>query len=68
MENYDESIVVNRIGCGDARNQKENLDRDFGEMWQSVLWGGKTPQKTAADVYTPYRSGRSTSQKRQASN
>ena len=43
--NYDESIVINRIGCGDARDQKENLDRDFGEMWQSVLWGGKTPKK-----------------------
>ena len=43
MENYDESIVVNRIGGGDARNNKDNLDNDFGEMWQSVLWGGKTP-------------------------
>lgn len=58
MENYDESIVVNRIGGGDARNKKENLDPDFGEMWQSILWGGKTPQKTKYDVYTPYRSGR----------
>lgn len=44
-DNYDESLVVNRIACGDARNEKENLDRDFGEMWQSVLWGGKTPKK-----------------------
>ena len=25
-QNYDESIVVNRIACGDARDQKENLD------------------------------------------
>lgn len=57
-ENYDESVVVNRIGCGDARNKKENLDPDFGQLWQSVLWGGKTPKKTGTDVYTPYRSGR----------
>jgi hypothetical protein len=30
MENYEQSVIVNRIACGDARDQKENLDRDFG--------------------------------------
>lgn len=29
-DNYSQSIIVNRIACGDARDQKENLDRDFG--------------------------------------
>jgi len=43
--NYRESIVVNRIGGGDARDQKENLDAGFGQMWQSVIQGGKTPPK-----------------------
>lgn len=57
-ENYDESVVVNRIGCGDARDQKENLDQDFGYMWQSVLWGGKTPKKDPNDQYKPYKSSR----------
>jgi hypothetical protein len=57
-ENYDESVVVNRIACGDARAHKENLDQDFGEMWQSVLWGGKTPKKMPGDQYTPYRTDR----------
>lgn len=32
-DNYDAAVVVNRIACGDARDQKENLDRDFGQMW-----------------------------------
>ena len=27
---YDECVIVNRVACGDARDQKENLDRDFG--------------------------------------
>ena len=58
-ENYGQSVVVNRVACGDARDQKENLDRDFGELWQSTLWGGKTPKKTKDDKYTPYVTGRS---------
>lgn len=57
-DNYEESLVVNRIACGDARNEKENLDKDFGEMWQSVLWGGKTPQKKGQESYVPYQSDR----------
>ena len=57
-ENYEESVVVNRIACGDARDQKDNIDQDFGEMWQSVLWGGKTPKKTTADAYEPYKTDR----------
>lgn len=44
-QNYDQSVVVNRIACGDARDQKENLDQDFGEMWQATLWGGQVPKK-----------------------
>ena len=32
-ENYENSVVCNRVGCGDARSQKENLDQDFGQMW-----------------------------------
>lgn len=32
-DNYNQSIIVNRIACGDARDQKENLDRDFGHVW-----------------------------------
>ena len=44
-QNYDEAVVVNRIACADARDQKENMDEDFGKMWQSTLWGGKIPQK-----------------------
>jgi hypothetical protein len=31
--NYEESMVINRIACGDARDQKENLNEDFGQMW-----------------------------------
>ena len=31
--NYEKAIVVNRIACGDARDQKDNLDRDFGKVW-----------------------------------
>ena len=29
-DNYENSIVLNRIGCADARSAKENLDKDFG--------------------------------------
>jgi len=43
-QNYENSVVVNRIACGDARDQKENLDKDFGTIWQQVIWGGKIPQ------------------------
>lgn len=38
--NYEEAMVINRIGCGDARDHKENLNEDFGQMWQDLLWGG----------------------------
>ena len=31
--NYEMSIVANKVACGDARDQKENMDRDFGHMW-----------------------------------
>jgi len=31
--NYDQAIVVNRVGHGDARDEKENLDKDFEFMW-----------------------------------
>ena len=48
-QNYGESVVINRIAAGDARDSKENLDEDFGYMWQSVLWGGKTPKKTKSE-------------------
>jgi hypothetical protein len=41
--NYGNAVVVNRIACGDARDQKENLDQDFGALWQSTVWGGKVP-------------------------
>jgi hypothetical protein len=59
--NYDNSVVVNRVACGDARDQKENLDRDFGEVWQATLWGGKTPAKEGKKAYNPYGTGRSSS-------
>jgi hypothetical protein len=58
-DNYENSIVVNRIGCADARSYKENLDRDFGQMWQATLWGGSVPKKAPEDTYTPYKTGRS---------
>ena len=29
-DNNENSIVLNRIGCADARSAKENLDKDFG--------------------------------------
>jgi len=57
--NYENSVVVNRIACGDARGSKENLDRDFGQVWQATLWGGKTPQKEGREAYQPYKTGRS---------
>ena len=28
-ENYEESVVVNRIACGDARDQKDNIEWTF---------------------------------------
>jgi hypothetical protein len=52
-------VVVNRIACGDARDQKENLDRNFGKKWQANLYGGKAPQKAPEDVYGAYKAGRS---------
>lgn len=57
--NYENSIIVNRIACGDARDQKENLDRDFGHMWQAALWGGEVPQRNMEQAYRPYETGRS---------
>ena len=57
--NYENSIIVNRIACGDARDQKENLDRDFGHMWQAQLWGGEVPRRQEDDAYRPYKTGRS---------
>ena len=42
-ENYKNSIVVNRIAAGDARDQKENLDPDFGAVWKQCLHGGQIP-------------------------
>ena len=33
-------MVINRIACGDGRDQKENLNEEFGQMWQNLLWGG----------------------------
>ena len=42
-ENYKNTIVVNRIGAGDARVQKENLDPDFGVVWKQTLYGGTIP-------------------------
>jgi hypothetical protein len=35
-----EAIYMDRIACGDARNPKENMDPEFGYMWQHVLHGG----------------------------
>ena len=58
-DNYEQAVVVNRVACGDARDQKENLDRDFGHMWQATLWGGQVPKKIPDDVYRPYKTGRS---------
>lgn len=43
--NYEMSVVCNRVACGDARDHKENMDRDFGYMWQTTMWGGKIPKK-----------------------
>lgn len=31
--NYEMSVVTNKVACGDARSQKENMDKDFGHMW-----------------------------------
>jgi hypothetical protein len=59
LDNYDNSIICNRVACGDARSQKENLDKDFGQLWQATLWGGSVPKKQPEEVYTPYKSGRS---------
>lgn len=42
--NYDKCIVVNRIACGDARDQKENMDPDFGNVWKQTLYGGILPK------------------------
>jgi len=51
--NYEQAVVVNRIGHGDSRDEKENLDKDFEFMWQTVLWGGKIP-KRETDSSNPY--------------
>ena len=32
-ENYTNSIVVNKIGGGDAADPKDVLDPNFGHMW-----------------------------------
>ena len=45
-ENYTNSIVVNKIGGGDAADLKDILDPNFGHLWQCTLWGGKVPVKT----------------------
>jgi hypothetical protein len=31
--NYNGALVFNRVGGGDARAERENLDPDFGIMW-----------------------------------
>lgn len=42
-DNYENTIICNRIAAQDARDNKENLDEEFGMMWQNTLWGGNTP-------------------------
>jgi hypothetical protein len=32
-ENYENSIVVNKVGGGDAGDKKDTLDPNFGHMW-----------------------------------
>ena len=66
-ENYENSIVLNRIGAADARAAKENLDQDFGQLWQATLWGGSVPKKGPEDTYTPYKTGRSSTALSQSS-
>ena len=44
-ENYENSIVCNKVGGGDAVPM-DTLDPNFGHMWQSTLWGGAVPLKT----------------------
>ena len=45
LSNYDNSIIVNRIACGDGRYDKDNMDSDFGHMWQGIISGGKVPRR-----------------------
>ena len=58
-ENYENSIVVNKVGGGDAGDKKDTLDPNFGHMWQSTLWGGSVPMKTPERAFQPYKTGRS---------
>lgn len=54
--NYNNAVITNRIGCGDARDQKDNMDSDFAYMWQSVVHGGFVPNRNNEKVHQPFRS------------
>lgn len=36
-KNYESAVICNRIGGGDARDQKENYDPVFGSIWNKVI-------------------------------